>query len=479
MSKLGEIGTRLYQGDASVDFIGRRKTWYLISALIVVVVLAGLVLRGLNFGIEFRGGVEFKGTGFSDASTAVDDVTDAVVGAEIIGAESPTVVAEGSPADTVRVETETLSSDEQNVLKQAILDAGATEVSSTSIGPTWGSAIANKALVGLTVFLVLVVLFIWAYFREWRMSVAAIVALAHDLLITVGVYALTGFQVTPASVTGLLTILGFSLYDTVVVFDKVRENTRGIVNSTRRTYAESANLAVNQTLVRSINTSIAALLPVGAILYVGVVQLGSGPLKDLALALFVGMAAGAYSSIFIATPLLAQLKMREPAMVAQAKRVAARRNSTARDSARLTEGEVVEVESSATASIMTDLDHNDREHRAAIPVSASGSMVTGASAGSTSTAVSASSPTNATKNSTTTKGSAPTGSTAVGSGSTPTGSAPAGSSTAGSSTAGSSPAGRPAAVRPARSGTARPMSTTAAKRAQPQRQVRSKRGKSK
>ena len=166
------------------------------------------------------------------------------------------------------------------------------------------------------------------------MSVAAIVALAHDLMITVGVYALTGFEVTPATVTGFLTILGFSLYDTVVVFDKVRENTSNITASTRRTYAESANLAVNQTLVRSINTSIAALLPVGAILYVGAFQLGSGPLKDLALALFVGMAAGTYSSIFIATPLLAQLKMREPAMQAQAKRVYARRGATRADGRR-------------------------------------------------------------------------------------------------------------------------------------------------
>jgi preprotein translocase subunit SecF len=182
------------------------------------------------------------------------------------------------------------------------------------------------------VFVALVVLFIWAYFREWRMSVAAIVALAHDLIITVGVYSLAGFEVTPATVTGLLTILGYSLYDTVVVFDKVRENTRGITLSTVRTYEEAANLAVNQTLVRSINTSVAALLPVGAILYVGVTQLGSGPLKDLALALFVGMAAGTYSSIFIATPLAAQLKMREPSMVAQAKRVMARRAKEASSS---------------------------------------------------------------------------------------------------------------------------------------------------
>jgi preprotein translocase subunit SecF len=165
---------------------------------------------------------------------------------------------------------------------------------------------------------------IWGYFRQWKMSVAAMVALAHDLLITVGIYALSGFEVTPATVTGVLTILGFSLYDTVVVFDKVRENTKNL-RSTHQTYAEAANLAVNQTLVRSINTSIVALIPVGAILYVGAVQLGSGPLKDLALALFVGMAAGAYSSIFIATPLLAHLKSLEPDVQELEKRVKARR----------------------------------------------------------------------------------------------------------------------------------------------------------
>jgi preprotein translocase subunit SecF len=175
------------------------------------------------------------------------------------------------------------------------------------------------------VFLVLVVLFIWAYFREWKMSVGAIVALAHDLVITVGVYALSGFEVTPATVTGILTILGFSLYDTVVVFDKVRENTKNLAR-TRQTYAEAANLAINQTLVRSINTSIVALLPVGALLYVGVVSLGSGALKDLALALFVGMAAGAYSSIFIATPLVVQLKELEPGIRAGDARAIRHRN---------------------------------------------------------------------------------------------------------------------------------------------------------
>jgi preprotein translocase subunit SecF len=232
----------------------------------------------------------------------------------------------------MRVQTEPMSEDDVTKVENAMKAVGAGEVSSSSVGPTWGAQIAHKALIGLLVFVALVVLFIWAYFREWRMSVAAIVALAHDLIITVGVYSLAGFEVTPSTVTGLLTILGYSLYDTVVVFDKVRENTRGITLSTVRTYQEAANLAVNQTLVRSINTSVAALLPVGAILYVGVTQLGSGPLKDLALALFVGMAAGTYSSIFIATPLAAQLKMREPSMVVQAKRVMARRAKEANSS---------------------------------------------------------------------------------------------------------------------------------------------------
>jgi preprotein translocase subunit SecF len=188
--------------------------------------------------------------------------------------------------------------------------------------------VANKALTGLIVFLVLVMLFIWGYFREWKMSVGAVVALAHDLVITVGVYSLSGFQVTPATVTGLLTILGFSLYDTVVVFDKVRENTKNLRQS-RRTYAQLANLAVNQTLVRSINTSIVALLPVAALLSVGIIALGSGDLKDLSLALFVGMAAGTYSSIFIATPFVVQLKSTEKAISDQDRRAKARQRRDA------------------------------------------------------------------------------------------------------------------------------------------------------
>ncbi|MDP9444846.1 MAG: protein translocase subunit SecF, partial [Actinomycetota bacterium] len=320
MTRLSSVANRLYRGELSVDFVGRRRTWYAVSAVILLVAIGTLAVRGLNFGVEFEGGVEFRAQVASPAQS-VPELRDAVVDTGL--EDDPTVVSSGD--DTVRIQTETLTTGQIDRVRQALGAAGATGVSSEFIGPSWGQQVASRALLGLGVFLVLVVLFIGIYFREWKMSVAALVALAHDVLITVGVYSLSGFEVTPATVTGLLTILGYSLYDTVVVFDKVRENTRGLASSNRRTYAESANLAVNQTLVRSINTSVAALLPVAAILWAGVAELGSGPLKDLALALFVGMAAGTYSSIFIATPLLVQLKEREPGVQEQTRRVRARR----------------------------------------------------------------------------------------------------------------------------------------------------------
>jgi preprotein translocase subunit SecF len=319
MSKLSRMGHALYSGQMSIDFVGRRKLWYALSALIVLVAVLGLVFRPLNLGIEFQGGVEYKvavGQGNADLA-AVQEIREAVLSAGIPNADDPSVNTSGN--DSIRVTTEPLTTEESREVASRMADAAGVDVdrdvSSQSIGPSWGEQIASRAVQGLAVFLVLVVLLIWGYFREWKMSVAAIVALVHDVLITVGVYALSGFEVTPATVTGVLTILGFSLYDTVVVFDKVRENTKDLTR-THTTYAEAANLAVNQTLVRSINTSIVALLPVGALLYAGAFLIGSGALKDLALALFVGMAAGAYSSIFIATPLLVQLKEREPGVKA-------------------------------------------------------------------------------------------------------------------------------------------------------------------
>lgn len=329
MGRISTFGQSLYEGRISFDFVGRRKIFYAISVGILIVAALAFVLRGFDYGVEFKGGVEFTAKVQTANSATSDDMVQAVEDANVPEAGDPTVQTSGD--DLIRIQTRALSQDEATKITQSLTKAGATEVSQNLIGPTYGKQVATKALTGLVVFLVLVVIFIWAYFREWRMSLGAIVALAHDLVITGGVYALSGFEVTPATVTGLLTILGFSLYDTVVVFDKVRENTKGILKSNSKTYAEQANLALNQTLVRSINTSIAALLPVGALLVAGAAILGTGPLKDLALALFVGMLAGTYSSIFIATPFVSQLKEREPAIKAQAARVLAKRAKQAEE----------------------------------------------------------------------------------------------------------------------------------------------------
>lgn len=326
MGKMSRLGNALYEGDVSIDFVGRKWLWYAVSGVIVLLAVGGLYFKGLNFGIEFQGGVEYTVSVPANQVTQAnaDKIRSAVADTGIDTASSPIVNTSG---DAIRVQTEEMTNAQATQVSKAIADAvgidATNDISTSEVGASWGKQVAQRALTGLGVFLVLVILFIWAYFREWKMSAAAIVALAHDIVITIGVYALSGFEVTPATVTGLLTILGFSLYDTVVVFDKVKENTRNMKQS-RRTYAELANLAVNQTLVRSINTSIVALLPVGAILYVGVATLGSGALKDLALSLFVGMAAGAYSSIFIATPLAVQLKSGEKEITQQDARARAR-----------------------------------------------------------------------------------------------------------------------------------------------------------
>ena len=327
MGKMSRLGNALYEGDVSIDFVGRKWLWYGISAVVIGVALTGLLVKGLNFGIEFEGGVEY---GVSLPANQVnqdtaDDLREAVAGTGIDNASSPIVNTSGT--SSIRIQTEELTTAEAAEIRDVIAESVGVDpqddVSTQEVGASWGAQVAQRAITGLVVFLVLVVLFIWAYFREWKMSVGAMVALAHDVIITVGVYAISGFEVTPATVTGVLTILGFSLYDTVVVFDKVRENTRSL-RTGNKTYAELANLAVNQTLVRSINTSIVALLPVAAILYIGVASLGTGSLKDLALSLFVGMAAGAYSSIFIATPLAVHLKQGEREITESDRRAKAR-----------------------------------------------------------------------------------------------------------------------------------------------------------
>jgi len=316
MARLSGLGGRLYRGESSFDFIGKRKIWYSFSGLLILASAATLFTQGLHLGIEFKGGSSFTVTSPAASVTSAESaVTEAGITTQII------VQKIGN--DKVRVQTNALTSVQQTAVEDKLASkfgVGVDSIDSQIIGPSWGAEITRKALYGLFGFLIVVMLYLAMAF-ESKMAIAAIIAVIHDVFITVGIYALVGFEVTPATVIGFLTILGYSLYDTVVVFDKVRENTRGIAASGKSTYSQAANLAVNQTLVRSFNTSFIALLPVGSILFVGAGLLGAGTLKDLSLALFIGLATGTYSSIFIATPILAALREREPAMQALAKRV--------------------------------------------------------------------------------------------------------------------------------------------------------------
>jgi preprotein translocase subunit SecF len=326
MGSFASLGNRLYTGETSLDIVRRQRVWYAISAAFLLVSFAALGLRGLTLGLEFTGGSEFR---ISGAKTTSD-----IPGSQAVQAVVPSAVPKVAQvgSDSVRVQTDKLTDQQTDQVRAGLARAYGVQVDDVTasfVGPSWGKTVSQKALIGLLVFLALVALVIAAYFRTWKMAAAALVALLHDLIITVGIYALVGFEVTPASVIGFLTILGYSLYDTVVVFDKVRENTAGITGQTRRTYSDAANLALNQTLVRSLNTSVVALLPVGAILFIGAFLLGAGTLKDLSLALFVGIAAGTYSSVFIATPLLADLREREPEMKVLHRRVLAKRSEAA------------------------------------------------------------------------------------------------------------------------------------------------------
>ena len=319
MSSKLSFGDRLYRGEKSFNFIESRRRWYALSALLIITSSLSLGIQGLHLGIEFKGGSEFI---VNKAGVTVPDARAAMAKANVPG--DPIIQTIGS--NKVRIQTGVLTSVESsrvaNVLSSTF-SVAKNEIDTRLVGPSWGKEITKKALTALVVFLFAIIIFLSVAF-EPKMAIAAIIALFHDVWITVGIYALVGFEVTPATVIGFLTILGYSLYDTVVVFDKVRENTRGISGGSRLTYSGAANLAVNQTLIRSINTSIVALLPVGSILFIGTGVLGSGPLKDLSLALFIGLAVGTYSSIFVATPFLAAMREREPAMKALAKRVNAR-----------------------------------------------------------------------------------------------------------------------------------------------------------
>lgn len=313
MSSFAQFGNDLYTGKRSIDLVGRQKTWYAVSLGLLVLAAIGLFGRGLNVGLEFRGGSEFRVSSVTNLDNFETRGKDAV-GTLDTGSD---VIITSLNNNAVRIQTEKFQNDQTDKVKAALAkEFGVSEdkITASTIGASWGASVTQKAITALIWFLVLVSLVLGLYFRTWKMSLAALIALAHDLVITVGIYALAGFEVTPASVIGFLTILGYSLYDTVVVFDKVRENTLEAEGNGRLSYSQAANQAVNQTLVRSINTSVVALLPVASILSIGFFLLGPGTLLDLSLALFVGIAVGTYSSIFIATPVLADLREREPAM---------------------------------------------------------------------------------------------------------------------------------------------------------------------
>jgi preprotein translocase subunit SecF len=351
--KKAGLAHRLYTGGISYDFIGKRKRWYLISGIVLLISVAALGFRGINWGIEFTGGADFQAP-VKVTSTTVENVRSAVAALSFTG-DDLSVTTVGDSA--VRVQTKQITSDtEVTQVKAAIataINVQPDDVAYSLIGASWGQQITTQALIALAVFIALVMVFIWAYFREFKMSIAAIVALLHDLVITIGIYALVGFSVTPATMIGVLTILGYSLYDTVVVFDKIRENTHELTN-TKLTYSAAANTAVNQTLVRSLNTTIIGVLPVAALLFTGWFILGTGPLKDLGLALFVGMVAGAYSSIFIASPLLAQLREADPDMVEHRERLSRRAARATEKVARKPKPVTVAVGGAATAATAVD-----------------------------------------------------------------------------------------------------------------------------
>jgi preprotein translocase subunit SecF len=366
---------RMYVGTGAFDVVGKRKRWYIFFSLLILVCLASIIFRGFNLGIDFTGGTRIslptQSAHGTIASSQVEDVFKDTLGFEPAATQT---VGRGN-ASTIQIRSTTLNNDQVTKLKDALFkefqplnDAGQPSeraISDSAVSASWGGEISVKALWALGWFLVLVTIFLAVYFEKW-MAVSALAALVHDIVVTAGVYSIVGFEVTPATVIGLLTILGFSLYDTVVVFDKIKENTRGLLGLTRRTYAEAANLALNQTLMRSINTSLIAVLPVLGLLVVGVGLLGVGTLQDLALVQLTGIIAGALSSIALATPVLVDLKMRDPKYKQQAARVVARRENMARKLAeqKAAGEDIVEVDDDVPADDDETLDAELRQERA-------------------------------------------------------------------------------------------------------------------
>jgi len=330
------LADRLYRGEANLNIVGRRNRWFAIAAILVLIAIGSFVTRSFHLGIEFSGGTQIImpadiGTQ-ADAQAAVERAIGTVDVPEDTTVTNAQKVGNG-PDATYTVRTSALNQEQADAVKAALVtDLGvpATEISDNRVSAAWGGQVTRQALIGLGVFLVLVMGYLVVRF-EWRMAVAAVSSLLLDLVLTAGVYSLVGFEVTPSTVIGFLTILGFALYDVVVVFDKVQENTRGITAGSSQTYAEATNLAVNQTLMRSINTGLVALLPVGGLLFIGAGLLGAGTLKDLGLVLFVGMGLGVLNSIMFAAPLLTLLKDQEPRIKTHNARVLARRAGRSSD----------------------------------------------------------------------------------------------------------------------------------------------------
>jgi preprotein translocase subunit SecF len=323
---------RLYRGESEVGFIPHRRRWYIASATVLVICVLSIVFRGFNEGIDFKGGTQYQLSG-SGTTLTTQSITTAFKDAGLTLEEPTQVVGSGSNRSYL-VKSLVLSPDQQNAITTKVIAAlkgeGLTErkLNINTVSGTWGSDVSRKALYGLFWFMVIVSIYISIRF-QYRMAIAAIIALIHDLVLTAGVYSLIGFEVTPSTIVGLLTILGFSLYDTVVIFDKVGENTRDLTAGSRFTFSEATNRAVNQTLMRSINTSLISLLPVAGLLFIGALILGVGTIKDLALVMFVGLATGAYSSLFLAAPIVTDLTERLPQYKALTKRVHAKRASDA------------------------------------------------------------------------------------------------------------------------------------------------------
>ncbi|WP_084709924.1 protein translocase subunit SecF [Nesterenkonia alba] len=306
-----QAGNQLYTGERSYPFIQRSRIWFVAAALIIIASVAVPFIRGgFNFGIEFTGGSEF--------TVSQTETTDVSIGEEVVAevAGQEAVVTNIAP-QTVRVQTEELDDTETLQVAEGLQEGygvGSDQISSTYIGPVWGEHISQQMIVGLVIFLALVALYMTAYFRTWTMSVAALAGLGFVVITTVGIYAATDFEVTPSAIIGFLTILSYALYDTMVVFDKIRENLEPLHDQKDQTFAERVNLAVNQTLVRSVNTSVVGILPVGSILFIGAGLLGAGTLRDIALALFTGIIVGTIATIFVQAPLYAFMRRRDPAI---------------------------------------------------------------------------------------------------------------------------------------------------------------------